>query len=355
MNQAWQDFLLQQHAALTEGVVQHFGDAATELAAARDGTVLCDLSQFGVLNVSGDDAQGFLQNLLSSDVKAVSAAQAQPSSFSTPKGRMLATFLIWQTGNDYFLHLPRALCPAIQKKLSMYVLRAKVKISDAGDEMVCLGLSGPGAAALVQQCFGSAPHGVLQVEQHETASIICGGAQRFQINTTPQHAPALWQQLIGPPSPPGGGAVGWGKARPAGSICWDWLNIRAGIPVILPATQEQFVPQMANLEVIGGVSFKKGCYPGQEIVARMQYLGKNKRRMYLAHIDGDAVPQPGDELYSADMEGQASGMVANATRAPGGGCDLLAVLQISSRESHTVHWQSLNGAQLQFLPLPYPV
>ena len=354
MNQAWQEFLSQQHATLRDGVVQHFGDAVAELNSTRDSTVLCDLGQFGILKVAGEDAQGFLQNLLSSDVKAVSAAQAQPSSFNTAKGRMLATFLIWQAGSDYFLHLPRTLCSGIQKKLSMYVLRAKVKISDVSDEMICLGLSGPGAAALLQEYFGSIPQGALQVGQHETASVIRGGAQRFQVNTTPQHAPALWQQLISLPSPAGGGAGGWGNARPAGSVCWDWLNIRAGIPVITPATQEQFVPQMANLEQIGGISFKKGCYPGQEIVARMQYLGKLKRRMFLAHLDGDAVPQAGDELYSADMEGQTSGMVVNATAAPGGGCDLLAVVQISSRESHTVHWLSRQGPPLQFLPLPYP-
>ena len=115
------------------------------------------------------------------------------------------------------------------------------------------------------------------------------------------------------------------------------------------------MPQMANLELIGGVSFKKGCYPGQEIVARMQYLGKLKRRMYLAHIEGDAVPQAGDELYSADMEGQASGMIVNAAHAPSGGYDVLAVVQISSRETQTLHWKSLQGEALQFLPLPYPL
>ncbi|MBI5658119.1 MAG: folate-binding protein YgfZ [Nitrosomonadales bacterium] len=341
MNQAWQDFLSRQGAALRGGVVQHFGAAAAELVAARDGAVLCDLGQFGALKVTGGDAQSFLQNLLSSDVEEVGATRAQPSSFNTAKGRILATFLIWQTGNDYFLHLPRTLCTAIQKKLSLYVLRAKVKIADASDEMICLGLSGADAAALVKQCFGSAPYEVLQAEQHETASVICCGTQRFQINTTPQHATALWPSLSK-------------AARPAGSVCWDWLNIRAGIPVVTPATQEQFVPQMANLDLIGGVSFKKGCYPGQEIVARTQYLGKLKRRMFLAHMDGDAIPQPGDELYSADMEEQASGMVVNAAPAPGGGCDLLAVVQISSRESRTLHWPTLSGAPLQFLPLPYP-
>jgi folate-binding protein YgfZ len=138
-------------------------------------------------------------------------------------------------------------------------------------------------------------------------------------------------------------------------VCWDWLNIRSGIPVILPQTQEKFVAQMANFDVIGGVSFKKGCYPGQEIVARMQYLGHLKRRMYLAHLDTDEIPQPGDELFSADMEDQASGMIANASPAPGGGCDVLAVVQITSRDTQTVHWKSPHGEALHFLPLPYPL
>lgn len=342
MNQTWQDFLLQQGAVIENGVAQHFGDMTAELEAAQGGTVLCDLGQFGVIRATGDDTQSFLQSMLSSDVNAVSTTQAQLSSLSTPKGRMLATFLIWQTGGDYFLQLSHLLCPAIQKKLSLYVLRAKVKLVDASDEVVCLGLSGPEAATLVQQHFGVAPQEAWQAVQHGTAAIVHCGGQRFQIATTPQHAPALWANL--------------GKtARKAGSICWDWLSIRAGIPVVTPGTREQFVPQMANFELIGGVSFKKGCYPGQEIVARMQYLGKSKRRMYLAHLKGEAAPQAGDELFSADMEDQASGMVVNATPAPGGGYDLLAVVHIASREGQSVHWKSRQGTVLQFLPLPYPV
>ncbi len=349
MNTIWQDFLRQQGAEIQDGMVQHFGDARAELASTGESLVLCDLSQFGILKVSGDDAQSFLQNMLSSDVREAGEKRAQCSSLNSPKGRMQATFLIWRTGADYFLHLPRSLCAAIQKRLSMFVLRAKVKISDVSDEIICLGLSGAGAAELLQQNSVPVPQDLLAVERYENASIIRAGAQRFQINTTPQHAPLLWQQLTALPSLAGRE----GNARPAGSTCWDWLNIRAGIPVVLPATQEQFVPQMANLDLIGGVSFKKGCYPGQEIVARTQYLGKLKRRMYLAHIKGDAIPQAGGELYSAEMEGQPSGMVVNAAAAPGGGCDLLAVVQISSRETQTVHLQSLQGAPLNFLPLPY--
>lgn len=229
----------------------------------------------------------------------------------------------------------------------MYVLRAKVKVSDASDEVVSLGLSGENAQEILMRQFGGLPQLPLGFADNEQAGVLRLGDTRFQVSTTAQYAPTLWQSL-------------GEHAQQAGSVCWDWLNIRNGIPVILPQTQEQFVPQMVNFELIGGVNFKKGCYPGQEIVARMQYLGKPKRRMYLAHIDGtqpdsDEAPRPGDELFSADMEGQASGMIANASPAPDGGYDVLAVVQTSSRESQTVRWGSLQGPALQFLPLPYPL
>lgn len=342
MNPDWQQFLTQQGATFDAGLVQHFGDAAAELRATVQSTVLCDLNQFGTLRVSGEDAQSFLQNMLSNDIHEVSADHAQLSSLNSPKGRMQATMLIWRNGDDYLLQLPRALCEPMRKKLSMYVLRAKVKISDASDEIVSLGLSGENAQEILSKQFGELPQLPFGFTDTEQAGVLKFSDTRFQVSTTAQYAPTLWQALSQ-------------HAQPAGSVCWDWLNIHAGIPVILPQTQEQFVPQMANFELIGGVNFKKGCYPGQEIVARMQYLGKSKRRMYLVHIDSNAAPQPGDELFSADMEGQASGMIANAAPAPGGGYDALAVMQTSSRESQTVHWKSPQGEALQFLPLPYPL
>ncbi|MFA6903853.1 MAG: folate-binding protein YgfZ [Gallionellaceae bacterium] len=340
MNQDWQNFLIQQGAQVHEGVVMHFGEAQTELLAARDGTVLCDLSQFGTIRVSGEDAQKFLQNLLSNDINAVTSKTAQLSSFNSPKGRMLATFLIWQQDGDYYLQLPRSLTAAMHKKLSMYVLRAKVRVSDVSDEMVSLGLSGHAAAEQVKQFFKLSLEQDWSSGQHDVTNVIRISAQRYQISMAPQQAIALWSQLSN-------------SARPAGSACWDWLNIRAGIPVVTPATQEQFVLQMANLDILGGVSFKKGCYPGQEIVARTHYLGKQKRRMFLAHVEADTPPEAGHELFSDDMPGQPCGMVINASAAPAGGFDLLAVLQISSRETQQVHLQSAQGALLNFLPLPY--
>ena len=322
--------------------MQHITDTPSELLAAQNGTILCDLDQFGTLRASGEEVQSFLQNMLSSDIREVDATRAQFSSLNSPKGRMLATMLIWRDGEDYLLQLPRVLCEPIRKKLSMYVLRAKVKISDASDEIISFGLSGANAQEILGRQFGELPQQPLGFIGTEDVGVLKIGETRFQVSVAAQDAPALRQALRQ-------------HAQPVGSICWDWLNVRAGIPVVLPQTQEQFVPQMANLELIGGVNFKKGCYPGQEIVARMQYLGTLKRRMYLAHLDSGEAPQPGDELFSADMEGQASGMIVNATPAPGGGFDVLAVMLISSRETQVVHWKALQGDTLKFLPLPYPL
>ena len=339
MNPDWQIFLIQHGATIDVGVVQHFGDPAAELDATAQDTVLCDISQFGTLRVSGEEALSFLQNLLSNDMREISSSRAQLSSLNTAKGRMLAALLIWREGDDYLLQLPRMLCEPVRKKLSMYVLRAKVKISDASDEIISLGFSGASAQEILREQFGEWPHlpfGVISTSQGSAIKI---DATRLQINTTVQHAPALWERLSR-------------HAQPVGSACWDWLNIHSGIPIILPPTQEQFVAQMVNFDLIGGVNFKKGCYPGQEIVARMQYLGKLKRRMYLAHIK-DGSPQAGDELFSADMEGQASGMIVNAAPHPAGGYDMLATVQIASRKTQLVHWKSLQGRALQFLPLPY--
>jgi tRNA-modifying protein YgfZ len=348
MNPDWNNFLAQLDASIDSGIVQRFGDTAAELNATAQNTVLIDLSQFGTLRVSGEEAQSFLQNLLSNDIREVSSTRAQLSSFNSAKGRMLATMLIWREGNDYLLQLPRVLCEPIRKKLSMYVLRAKVKITDASDEIISLGLSGANAQEILRTQFGELPQLPLSVNGTAQGSAIKISGTRFQINISAPHAAALWTALSQ-------------HTQPVGSVCWDWLNIRSGIPVILPPTQEQFVAQMVNLELIGGVNFNKGCYPGQEIVARMQYLGKLKRRMYLAHLDYQAhmdsrdIPQAGDELFSAEMEGQASGMIVNVAPAPGGSYDMLTSVQTSSRETQAVHWKSLQGTELQFLPLPYPL
>ncbi len=332
MNTVWQQFLMEQ-GALTAPQT-HYSDA-------YPGVLLCDLSQFGVLRVSGEDAQTFLQNMLSNDLSLVGSGCAQLSSLNTPKGRMLASMLIWRDASGYFLQLPRSLGEPIRKKLSMYVLRAKVKVAEVSDEIVMLGLSGAIASQLLRSQFGDLPEQPYGYTDFGQAGVLKYSDTRFLVIAGTSQAQLLWRTFSL-------------QAQLQGSANWDWLNIRAGIPIILPQTQEQFVPQMVNFELLGGVNFKKGCYPGQEIVARMQYLGKLKRRMYLAHLVGTTLqeaPLPGDELY--DTEGLVCGMIANVAIAPGGGYDALVVIQIASRETQTVRHQSLQGDALQFLELPY--
>ena len=340
MNPTWQTFLQNRNAAIEDGRVTHYGDAAAELKTTRSGTVLADLSHLGLIHFSGEDAEAFLQGQLSCDVRKITADAAQYGGYCTPKGRLLANFLMWRSNGGYTMQLPGSLCAAIQKRLSMFVLRAEVKVTDSSESLVRIGVAGTHAAALVEKNLGAVPNANLGVIHGDQASILRLAQDRFELVITPEQAPALWEKLSK-------------DATPVGAACWDWLEIKAGIPVITPATQEQFVPQMANLEAIGGVSFQKGCYPGQEIVARTQYLGKLKRRMYLAHIQSATSIMAGDELFSADMAEQSSGMIVNAAPSPDGGFDALAVIQMSSVEAGSVHWKSPDGPALEILPLPY--
>jgi folate-binding protein YgfZ len=241
------------------------------------------------------------------------------------------------------MQLPAMLLPGIQKRLAMYVLRARVKLTDSSGTWVRIGVAGSHAAALLGKILGEIPAAPLGVRHGERGSIIRLAEDRFQLLILPEQASTIWEDLSR-------------NATPVGKPCWDWLEIRAGIPHILPATQEQFVPQMVNLDALGGISFQKGCYPGQEIVARTQYLGKIKRRMYLANVRPETCDLPieaGDELFSADLGEQSAGMVVNPASSSDGGTDLLAVIQASSVEAGEIHWKSLDGPALGIMPLPY--
>ena len=181
----------------------------------------------------------------------------------------------------------------------------------------------------------------------DRALIVEGGTliglpgSRFMIVAQMPHAIALWERIAH-------------DARPAGFPVWEWLTVRAGVPVIRPPTQDQFVPQAANWDALGGISFQKGCYTGQEIVARTHYLGRLKERLFIAHADiGSA--SPGERLYSAAFADQPCGTIVNAAPAPGGGIDMLAVAQVAAAESGDLHIGHPEGPSLAMLPLPYTV
>lgn len=343
MTFAWQDFLLERGARIDAAAVSHFGDAAAELHAARDGGIVAPLTHLGLLGCSGEDAQTFLHGQLSNDVKQLAPEHSEYAAYCSAKGRMLANFLVWREQQTYCLQLARSLLPAVQKRLSMFVLRAKVKLADESESRPVLGLAGSAAAGALQEFFPVLPQQAHDVVHHPAnGTLIAVPGARFQLVAELESAKRLWHKLA---------AV----LRPVGTPCWEWLEIRNGLPLITSATQEQFVPQMANMELIGAVNFHKGCYPGQEIVARTQYLGQLKRRMVLAHVAGEVMPQPGDALFSTTLEGQASGMVVNAQAAPDGGYDLLAVMQTASVTQATVHFKFADGPRLSIQALPYAV
>jgi hypothetical protein len=247
--------------------------------------------------------------------------------------------LVWRDGDSYLLQLHHSLTEQIRKKLSMYVLRSKVKVVDMSSESVCIGVAGADARKTLQALYPVLPQQAMEVGAQGEDSILCREADRFQITTTPQRAIELWRSLS--------------ALRAVGSNRWDWLDIRAGVPFIQAATLEAFVPQMLNFEVIGGVNFKKGCYPGQEVVARMHYLGKASRRMYLAHLDTATEAKAGDALFSTASAEQSCGTVVDAQPSPDGGMDLLVVVQTASHESAAVHLGTIDGPQLIFQALPY--
>jgi folate-binding protein YgfZ len=310
----WNQFLASRHLA-PDG--ESFGDLKGELAAARDQTVVAPLLDYATIRASGEEAADFLHNLLSNDIKNLTDDGVRFAGLCSPKGRLLATFHIWHDGPDLLLALAADIQPAILKKLSMYILRSKVKLSYAN--AVLLGLAGAEAPAIVQELFGVAPR-TMAMAAIPGGQILGLGGNRYLISVTPDAAVTTWDKLAA-------------KARPAGTAAWRWLEIAAGQPRVAAATQEAFVPQMMNMEVpaVGGVSFNKGCYPGQEIVARTQYLGKVKRRMYRAKLDTPL--KPGTDVFTPESGDQHCGALVTTAPSPDGDYECLVVVQSSGAEA----------------------
>ncbi len=341
MNADWKEFLTAQGARLDDGV--HFSDPRTEKRAALDGTVLCDLSHYGLIRARGPEAESFLLNQFCNDVREVSTTHSQLNGYCTPKGRLLTIFRLFRDGDDFLLRLPQEILEPVLKRLRMFILRTQVSLEEE-TAWGSLGLSGEGLLPALREALGGLPEAVDACLAQ--AGLVCvrvpGSAPRFEIHGEIPALKDLWLGLAE-------------QATPAGEAAWRLLEIRAGLPEIYAATQEAFVPQMVNLQAIGGLSFKKGCYPGQEIVARMHYLGKLKRRMYLAHCDSDTAPAPGTSIHTGDAESaQSVGKVVQAETLPEGGTDLLAVIEIARAEAD-LHLGSADGPALNLRELPYPV
>jgi folate-binding protein YgfZ len=332
MNSNWQEFLGASGACFDSGRVLSFGNIASEVSAARDATIIAPLTHLGLIECAGDEAKAFLHNQVTSDINHLGADAAQHSAWCSAKGRMLASFLLFRNGPDFQLQLSSDLVPAILKRLQMYVLRAKVKVTDMSLRFELIGLSGVQAEAALQEASLPIPQRLLDTASFTNGKVIRLDSTRFEIVVSSESAAALWEKL----------AV---IARPVGTPAWQWLDIQAGIPLITEMTKEEFVPQMANFDQLGGVSFHKGCYPGQEIIARTQYLGKVKRHLY--RISAAEPMAAGNAIYSPENPEHACGMVANAAPAPGGGYTALAVIQENFVEAGDLELGVPGGTRLE--------
>jgi folate-binding protein YgfZ len=348
MKTAWREFLVESgaefEAAADRSIITHFGNPVREQRVTLSGTVFSDLSHLGILVAHGSDAQTFLQSQLGNDINALDDGHSQLGSFCTPKGRMLGLFRIFRSGDSFYLRLPADTLDVVLQRLRMFVLRSKVTLEDASEAFIRIGVSGGKAPGLLASVTGqAAPESVSAVTRTGELTIlrVPGLQPRFEVYAASiDAAKQLWDALNV-------------DAAPVGMPAWGLLEILAGLPSVYAANSEQFVPQMANLQLLDGVSFKKGCYPGQEIVARMQYLGTLKRRMYLGRIATDEPVLPGASLFSGSDGEQAAGRVVDAQPHPDGGQAALAVLQISAAESGDLHLGGDDGPAFTLESLPY--
>ena len=294
---------------------------------------VASLPHLGVIRVEGEDAAKFLQGQLTQDFSLLGLSEARLAAFCSAKGRMQASFIGFKRSHtDILLACSRDLLAPTLKRLSMFVLRAKAKLTDVTADFRMFGLAGDAIKNIVNN-----DHSVWAKADFGSASVVC----LYPADGQPR---ALWIAPVGEPAPSGAALS---------TELWLWSEVRSGIATITTPTIDAFVPQMLNYESVGGVNFKKGCYPGQEVVARSQFRGTLKRRAYLAHCE--AAPTAGQDVFHSADETQPCGLVAQAAAAPQGGFDALVSLQISTTESGELHLGSPSGPALALGALPYPL
>ncbi len=295
------------------------------------------LTHSGLIRAQGEEAAKFLHSQLTSDFSLLGLSEARLAGFCNAKGRLQASFIGFKRSPaDILLLCSQDILAATLKRLSMFVMRAKVKLSDASGDFSVHGLAGSAAVNATQNIAGYAGSAWVKADFHDVSMVTLYPADGV--------ARALWVTPTGMPAPAG---------APLTQEIWAWGEVRSGIATVTQPIVEAFVPQMLNYESVGGVNFKKGCYPGQEVVARSQFRGTLKRRAYLAHSKVQL--KAGDELFASDDASQPCGLVVQAAAAPGGGFDAIVSMQISAFEAGGVHALQADGPLLTLAPAPYPL
>ena len=304
-------------------------NASIDLSAPRLNGV-AHLQHLGVIRLTGEDAAKFLHGQLTQDFALLNLEQARLAAFCSAKGRMQASFIGFKRSpTEILLVCSRDLLASTLKRLSMFVMRAKAKLTDASEDYGLYGLAG----TATQTTARSEPWALTTLGDASVVNL-------YPANGVPRQ---LWVAPVGASAPQG-------EVLPAET--WAWSEVRSGVATLTQPVFEAFVPQMLNYESIGGVNFKKGCYPGQEVVARSQFRGTLKRRAFVAHCD--ALPVVGQEIFGDLDAEQPVGLVVQVAAVPqGGGSDVIVSLQLSALETGTLHAGSSTGPRLQLLDLPY--
>lgn len=302
------------------------------------------LEHWGVIRARGEEAASFLHAQLSQDINSLTAHQARLAAYCSAKGRMLASFaVLCPQAGEYWLAGSADVLPATLKRLSMFVLRAKARLDDASAEIALVGLVGAAAQRLLD--------GATLPEAW--SGMACQGGMLVRLPASRADDDTLVARYLwAGPTAQAAAIVADSPTLPLAA--WQWLEVNSGVAMIVERTAEQFVPQMVNFELVGGVNFKKGCYPGQEVVARSQYLGKLKRRAVLVRSDHPLAA--GQEVFAAEDPTQPCGMVVNAAPHPAGGYSALVETKLAALAGAGLRAGSADGPVLQpSIELPYPL
>ena len=333
MHEPWQNAL----ANSADDPAEPFPSIAELEVAARDGGLVAPLPELGILHVAGADAIEFLHNQLTQSITDIGEDETRLAAWCNPKGRARVLMRIVPSDSGLLLIADAHVLEAITPKLQMFVLRAQVALTSLTPSEGLMGLAGPAAEALLTQTVGSLPsqiNGLVRAGDLHVIRLPGDPSPRYLLLAPAAQLSELWQQYRA-------------ALTRADAAFWKLLDIRAGLPDVLEQTQETFIPTMLNLEPLQGVVYEKGCYPGQEVIARMHYLGQLKRRMYRARIDIDP-PTPGSLIV--DTNAAQAGIVVSAAPTAEGGSELLAVLRIDKATDTDL---SIDGSPITLLDLPY--
>ena len=336
MNQHWKNFLLNQDAHFEGDTLITF---PTALDSGSDNTIY-PIAHLAILKIDGNDAAKLLQGQVTCNINDITETQSSPGALCTPKGRAITTFLLTKTNDAFLMVLPRELLETVKKRLQMYILRAAVTLTDCSEQLCLIGL--------LQA--NNPDNKLFSTSQQDSLSITIDNAPNRQlIITEVDQAITLWSDWVTHQ-----GFI------PAPSEQWRYLDILAGLPWLTSETSEEFIPQMLNLDQLGGISYNKGCYTGQEIVARTHYLGKAKRVLCLAECDTHLIPPPNSAIVNTDLSNteQTSTKILLAMRSPitseneKASVKMLIVLQLAENNNYNLVLADDNQSHVTLLTPP---